>query len=350
MMTNQRQSLLRRIFAKQEAGIIAATALLIAGLSLVNPAFISRANILSLMITFSFIGIIAVGEAMMIMAGDFDISVGSVAGMGAVISTTFMLRTNCFGLLETGGEWIGVLLCVIIAVLLCGLVGLLNAFLVVKVRLAPFLVTIATYFIARSIANVIAKGVPVYPLPKTVDWLGDLRLSIGGWNTGISWIFIFFLVLTVIFEFILRKTEFGRAIYATGSNKVVAQLSGINTDKIRFFCFIITSMFAGLSGFMTAAYMRMGYSMTGNMWELMVIASVVVGGVSVAGGKGSMIGMFAGVVLIHVLSTGLVMLGMNTYLSYVFQGAMNVAAVFFDQLLRAREIKGASTGPSFEQA
>ena len=219
-------------------------------------------------------------------------------------------------------------------------------FLVVKVKLAPFLTTIATYFIARSIANVIAKGVPVYPLPKTMDRLGELKFTFGFFDSGISYVFIVFLILTVSFEYILRKTEFGRAIYAVGNNKNVAQLSGINTDKIRFFCFIITSMLAGASGFMVAAYMRQGYSMTGNMWELLVISSVVIGGVSITGGKGSMLGMFVGVVLIHVMNTGLVMLGLNTFLSYVFQGVLIVAAVFLDMLTRNRKIRSVSVSLS----
>ena len=346
MKTTQKQSLLKNVLAKQETGIIVATLLLIIGLSVMNPAFVSKENLLSLIITFSFVGIVAVGEALIIMTGDFDMSVGSVAGMGAVLSTTIMLGTSCFNMIGTGAEWIGVLLSGIISILLCGLVGLINAFLVVKVKLAPFLTTIATYFIARSIANVIAKGVPVYPLPQTMDRLGELKFTFGFLKSGISYVFIVFLVLAVLFEFILRKTEFGRAIYAVGNNRNVAQLSGINTDKIRFFCFIITSMLAGASGFMVAAYMRQGYSMTGNMWELLVISSVVIGGVSITGGKGSMLGVFIGVVLIHVMNTGLVMLGLNTFLSYVFQGMLIVAAVLLDMLTRNRKIRSASASLS----
>ena len=346
MKTSQRQSLLGKLLAKQETGVTVATVLLILGLSIVNSAFVSKENILSLLITFSFVGIIAVGETLVVLTGDFDISVGSVAGMGAVISTSIMLETSCFGLLGTGAEWIGMLSSIIITMLLCGLIGVMNAVLVVKVKLAPFVTTIATFYIARSIANVIAKGVPVYPLPQTFEQLGDLKLNFGVSESGISYVFIVFVVLVIVFEIILRKTEFGRAIYATGSNKNVAQLSGINTDRIRFFGFIITSMLAGLSGTMVSAYMRMGYSMTGNMWELLVISSVVIGGVSTTGGKGSMIGMFIGVILIHVMSTGMVMLGLNTYLSYVFQGMLIVAAVFLDKVSRGRKVKSLSVGAS----
>ena len=344
MNTIQRQSIFEKYFSNQETTIGIATVILIVALSIAQPAFISANNILSLIITFSFVGIVAVGEALIIMTKNFDISVGSVAGMGAIVSTTIMLNTDCFGFLGTDKEWFGVTLCVIISTLICGCIGLLNSFLIVTVKLTAFVTTIATLYIARGIANVLTKGVPVNPLPETVNRLGELKLKFSpDAENGISYVFIIFMALVICFEIILRKTSFGRNVYATGSNINVAQLAGINVNKVRYICFIITSMLAGFSGFTVSAYIQMGYPMSGNMWELLIIASVVVGGVSMTGGKGSMIGVFIGIVLIHVMSTGLVTLGLNTFLSYVVQGALIVAAVLMDNISRSRKVKNLAT-------
>ena len=340
MNNTRKQSIYEKYFSKQETTIGIATVILIAALAIAQPAFISPNNIFSLLGSFSFVGIVAIGEALIIMTKNFDISVGSVAGMGAIVSTTIMVNTSCFGFLGTEAEWFGVLLCVIISTLICGCMGLLNAFLVVTVKLTAFITTIATLYLARGIANVLTKGVSVSPLPETVNRLGELKLKLSpDADNGISYVFIIFVTLIIVFEIILRKTSFGRSVYATGSNINVARLAGINVNKVQYICFIITAMLAGFSGFTVAAYLQMGYSLTGNMWELLIIASVVVGGVSMTGGKGSMIGVFIGVVLIHVMSTGLVTLGINTFLSYVVQGCLIIAAVLMDNMSRRRKIK-----------
>ncbi len=334
-----KKSFVGKISRQQEFGVILILIGIVAFFSILKPAFLSQENIYSLLKTLAFTGIVAVGETLIILSGDIDISVGSTAGLGAIVSTSMMMEYNCFGMLGTGAEWFGVLLCIIIAVLICSIVGIVNAVLIVKIKLPAFIATIATLYSVRGIVNVITNGVPVFPLPETfMDGLGpaQIRLSSAG---GLSFSFLFFIGMVVLFEFLLRKTVFGRNIYATGSNIDVARLAGINTNKVRFMNFIITAMLAGFSGILVAAFTKQGYPPIGNSWELQVIAATVIGGISLKGGTGSVIGTMVGVLIINSLNTGLVMLGINTFIQTSIQGIMILAAVYIDVLRKNRKIK-----------
>lgn len=336
----QNRSLLKEITGQQETGIFVALIALIVLFSVTRPAFLSVENIASLLATMAFIGIVSIGETLLIVGGDFDISVGSTAGLGAIISTYIMVETSCFGLLGTGMEGIGVLLCCLIAIAACACVGVVNAFLVVKIRLSAFISTIATLYAVRGLVSVISKGVIVYPLPQSFNDIYNVKIKLSSnSDAGISISFMMFILLVVVFELLLRKSEFGRRIYATGSNASVARLAGINTDRVRALNFIIASILAGFAGILVAAYLKQGYPQIGNMWELLVIASVVVGGVSMSGGRGSMIGMIIGVLLINVVNTGLVMWGINTFVQSIIQGALIIAAVTVDKIVNNRKIE-----------
>jgi ribose transport system permease protein len=328
---NTQRNVFRRISRQQEFGVAMILVGIVALFSILKPAFLSQENIYSLLKTLAFTGIVAVGETLIILSGDIDISVGSTAGLGAIVSTTIMMEWNCFGMLGTQAEWVGVLICIILGIAICSVVGFINAILIVKIKLPAFIV--------RGVVNVLTNGVPVYPLPETfMNGLGpaQIRLSEAG---GLSLSFLLFVGLVIGFEFVLRMTTFGRNIYATGSNIQVAKLSGINTNRVRFYNFIITAMLAGLAGILVAAFTKQGYPPIGNSWELQVIAGTVIGGISLKGGTGSMIGTFIGVIIINALNTGLVMLGINTFIQTSIQGLMILAAVYIDLLRKNQKIK-----------
>jgi ribose/xylose/arabinose/galactoside ABC-type transport system permease subunit len=161
---------------------------------------------------------------------------------------------------------------------------------------------------------------------------------VGGEVLGISLPFIVFILLIVVFEILLRRSKFGRNIYATGSNREVAKLAGINTRKVRYMNFVILSMLAGLSGMLVAAFTRQGYPPIGDSWEMFIIAGCAIGGIALAGGYGSLIGTLIGIFIMNIVNTGLVMIGLNTFLQGTVQGVIILIAVYADILRRNRKV------------
>ena len=339
MQKTQQNSLTKRVFAQQETSILLILLGMILVFFMLKPAFLSQANIYSVLKTLAFYGIVAVGETLVILGGDIDISVGSTAGLGAVLGTKLMMDWRCFGLLETPYEWIGVIAIMLLTMLICSLVGVVNALLVVKLRVPPFVATIATLNIGRGLVMIITNGIPVYPLPDFfMNKLGQAQVYLTE-SGGLSVPFLMFIVLVVVFEYLLRRSSFGRNIYATGSNVQVARLSGINTDRVRMTNFVIVAMLASLSGMLVAAFTKQGYPPIGQQWELQVVAATVIGGISLTGGMGSMIGTLCGIFVMNVLDTGLTMLAFNTFLQTSVRGLLILVAVFIDRLRYTRKVK-----------
>jgi ribose transport system permease protein len=331
--------LLGQLMQGQIAMILPTLLILIGVFALINPVFISEANVFSVLKTLAFYGIVAVGETLIILGGDIDISVGSTAGFGAVFSTFLMMRYNCFGMLGSPTEWIGVLLSMIITIIVCSAVGFVNAGLVVHLKLPPFIATIATLYSVRGAIMVVTNGNPIYPLPTFfMDGIGRFEIPLTELG-GISLPFILFIFFVILFDFLLRRTTFGRNIYATGSNREVAKLSGINTNKVRYMNFVITSMLAGLSGILVAAFTRQGYPPIGQGWELQIIAATAIGGISLTGGSGSVIGTLIGILIMGVLNNGLVILGINTFAQSMVIGGVILIAVYVDILRLNRKVR-----------
>jgi len=336
------RSFLARIFSIQEIGILIPAFLLILLFYFINPVFLSAANILSVIKVLAFFGIIAVGETLVLIGGDFDISVGSQAGLGAVFSGFLMLKTSCFGLSNTPYEWIGVVVCIIITLAICSIVGFLNGYLVVDLKLPAFVVTIGTMWVVRGVVMVVTSGKTVYPLPQSFLNICNVQVpvtKIGDQVVGISMPFILFLLLIIVFEILLRRSKFGRNIYATGSNREVAKLSGINTRKVRYMNYVIVSIFSALSGVMVAAFMKQGHPVIGEGWEMLVIAGCAIGGATLTGGVGSMIGTIIGVFIINIVNNGLVIVGISSFLQQTVQGVIILIAVYIDIFRRNQKIR-----------
>lgn len=343
MAIENKEPLWRRILAVQEVGILIPMIVLIVVFQVLNTGFLSEANIFSMLKTMAFYGIVAVGETLIIISGDIDISIGSTAGFAAVFSTFIMMQFNCFGLMGTPFEWIGVLGIMVITAAVCSLIGFLNAFLIVDIKLPGFITTIGTLYAVRGAVMVVTNGNPIYPLPTFfMDVLGKAQIvvtSANGEPIGFSLTFIIFIVLVIVFEFLLRRTRFGRNVYATGSNIEVAKLAGINTRRVRYMNFVITAVLAAVSGMMVAAVTRQGYPPIGKGWEMQIIAMTAIGGVSMTGGSGSMMGTLIGVVIMNILDTGLVMVGINTFLQNVIQGFVILIAVYIDIVRRNQKVR-----------
>ena len=337
------RSFVARLFSVQEVGILVTLIALVVVFQIINSGFLSPANIFSVLKTLAFYGIVAVGETLIIIGGDIDISVGSTAGFGAVLSTFIMMQFNCFGMLNTSFEWIGVLICMIITLAVCSIVGFINGYLIVDVKLPAFIATIATLYIFRGAVMVVTNGNAIYPLPSFfMDGIGTFQIPItkvGNENIGISLPIIIFILLVIVMEFVMRRTRFGRSIYATGSNREVAKLAGIDTRRVRYTNFVITAVLASLSGMLVAAFTRQGYPPIGQGWEMQIIAATAVGGVALTGGSGSMTGTLIGILIMNIVNNGLVMMNIDTFVQQAVQGIIIIVAVYIDIVRRNQKIK-----------
>jgi len=309
----------RRTLAIREVGILIPLVLFTCLFAALNPRLLATPNIAAMLRGMSFIGVIAVGQTLLMVGGELDLSVGSVAGLCAILASWLMRYAG----------WPAEM--ALLAGLLCGAsTGLINGLVAVRLGLPAFIATLGMLYMARGADYLICGGYPVYPLPRSVTEFGKAE------PLGVSWSFWIFVVLVVAADVTLRKTGFGRQLCATGGNREAARISGINTSRIKITGYVLTGMLAALGGMLLMARINVGQAEIGVGWELDVIAGVVVGGVSLFGGVGTVLGTFIGLLIMQVVRTGLVMLPwpISTHWQTVAVGVIMIVAVGVDLLRR----------------
>lgn len=307
-----------RLLTGGEVGVIAALVLLTVFFYALEPAFMSPRNLRAILNVVSFVGIIAIGQTILLVAGEFDLSVGSVAGLSAVVAAKLMTTLALpVPIALLGGLGVGMFL------------GLVNGLIVVRLGIPAFIQTLGVLFVGQGLIQVVTNGYPVYPLPESITAVGRANLGF-----GLGWSFAFFILAVIIADFILRKTVVGRNMYATGGNKEVARLVGINTARYKIAAFVTVGGLAAVAGMFVMADMSTATTTIGSGWELVVIAGVVVGGVSLFGGAGSVIGGVIGILLLKVVQSGLVIIGISSNWQQIAVGVIMVLAVGLDILRR----------------
>lgn len=302
----------------------------------VSHSFLSYNSVASMLRAMAFVGIIAVGQTWLMIAGEIDLSVGSVAGLCAVASSWLMKYA---GWPVEAGLAAGILLgCV---------AGLINGIVAVRFGIPAFIATLGMLYIARGFNYLLCKGYPIYPIPDSLKAFGRAEPTGLSWAyrsfglaepRGLSWAFVIFIGAVLIGDFCLRRTVFGRMVYATGGNKEVARIAGINTDWVKLNCYMLTGALAGVGGMLLMAQLNVGQPEIGVGWELDVIAAVVIGGVSLFGGIGTVTGTFLGLMIMQVVRSGLVVTGVNTHWQTVAVGVIMILAVGVDLLRRRTKI------------
>ena len=278
-------------------------------ISLVNKGFLSPNNLLNIFRQTATVCVMAVAMTFVLASAEIDLSVGAVAGLASV---TTALIIGQYGL------WAG-----IIAGLMTGLlVGLLNGFLVTKIGIPSFLVTLGMTGIATGVAMWVTHTAPV-PIANTTYTFIFGQGNIGPLPTLFLWTFI----SLIIGHICLKNTPYGRQTLATGGNETAARYSGINTKRIKYITFVIMSMVAALAGMLYAGRLRSGRFQWGQGDELSVIAAVVLGGTSLFGGKGSVIGTIFGAILIGLINNGLSLMGLQSSQQMIVRGAIIIMAV-----------------------
>ncbi len=315
--------ILKSIVNKREFGIFIPLVIIFIGSGLVNPLFFGTQNITNIFFQASFIFIIGVAMTFVLISAGLDLSVGSVLGLGGVIAGLALL---------TG---LPIWLSVIIGLLLGVAVGLFNGFFIAFFKMPTLIVTLAMMYIARGICEYLTRGTPVYPLPLAFNQIGQGRLALTA-DFGIPWPIIIAVVVGIIGHVILVKTAFGRSVFAIGGNLETARLSGINVRKVTIIIYVFSAVMASLAGVTTAARLGSALSNAGMGMELNVIAAVIIGGTSMFGGVGSVLGTAIGALLMTTVTNAMAMLAISVFLQKVIIGAIILLAVGIDLYNRKR--------------
>ncbi len=284
------------------------------------PVFLKRSNLLAIVDRIVVIALIAIGMTMVIITAGIDLSVGSLIALSAVIGTMLMKK---MGGLQAPG-WV-VLVGFLAGILSCGIVGAIGGIIVARFKVAPFITTLGIMMMARGLAFMITGGFSIYQVPKALPWLGQGR------PLGIPNTVILLAVLYVTAHIFMAHTRMGRYIYAVGGNEEAARLSGVPVKFVIVFVYIISSLAAGLGGCIQASQLNTGTPNIGIMYELYVIAAVVVGGTSLSGGSGRILGTLIGAFIISVIQNGMNLLGIESYTQQVVLGAVILGAVLLDK-------------------
>ncbi|MCL5985567.1 MAG: ABC transporter permease [Actinobacteria bacterium] len=320
----EKGNILKRIFRTQQSALFLALIVLVVTFTVVSyfvrgeQVFFTTKNLFNILLQSSLIGIAAIGCTTIIVAGEIDLSIGSLQ---AVVGLAAVFFANL-----TGSMWVGLL-----AGLMVGfIVGSINSFIVLKMKVNSLIATLAMMIALRGLVYVITGGKSIQLAVKWLNWLGTGYISI----VPVPVIIIF--VLYAVFYFILSKTPFGRYIYAVGGNRRATLLAGINANKIKFAAFIISGILAAIAGVVLAARLNSSQPRSAAGFELNVIAATIFGGTSLSGGRGNLIGTILGVITLGVLLDGLIIFDVNPFYQEIVRGIILILAVFFDQLRRGQ--------------
>ena len=295
-------------------GIVIAFGLIIIILSFASNEFFTVYNIINILRQSSIIGIVAIGMAMMIIMGGIDLSVGSLLALSGVVA----------GMVANGTGGGNAMLAVLAGIGTGVASGAVIGTLVAWGRVEPFIVTLGMMTISRGLAMIFSHGIPVTGLNKAFTIIG------GGKIAGIPYPIIIYLVILLIATLLLKRTRFGRHIYAIGGNEQAAIVAGINIKVTKLKMFILLGGFTGLAGVILAGRVRSGSPSIANGYELDAIASCVIGGISFKGGIGTAVGAFIGTLIISTINNGLDLLNVQAFYQQVVKGVIIILAVLID--------------------
>lgn len=288
-------------------------------LSILSPQFMTYDNIMNVFRQVAFTVITGSAATLLMITGHMDLSVGSVLAFSGVISALLATRN------------IPVVIAGLVGVALGTLLGLLNGILVTKLNVTCVIATLGTMYVARGLSYIVTDGKSINSgLPRGFETIG--RSILGDIPVAV----IITIVILLIFFFLENKTVFGKYSFAIGGNKNAATLSGIKSNGIICCLYTLTGMMAGLSGVIMASRLGAGDPNVGDGFEFDCIVAIVLGGTSVSGGSGSVIGMALGALIVGFLSNGLNLLGVGSFYQTVFKGIILVGAVILDSYMKKR--------------
>lgn len=287
--------------------------------SFLSPVFLKPQNLLNILMHVSVIGIISVGMTFVILSAGIDLSVGSVVALSGVVSAEFMLAI-------TAGQNITAVLAVLVAMASGTVIGAINGSLISTWNIPPFIVTLGTMGIARGLALALSGGRSVYGFSNAIVFLGQ------GDIFGIPMPVIIFLFTVIIAHFVLFHTRFGLYTKVVGDNEMAARTTGINIRRQKLKVYALSGFLASVSGIIYMARINAAEPMAGNMYELDAIAAVIIGGTSLFGGAGTIIGTLIGTLIMGVLRNGLNLMAISPYYQRIAIGAVVIGAVLLEKV------------------
>lgn len=299
---------------KNNIGIIAVLVILFVILSFISPVFLTSSNLITVLQQITINVFLALGMTLVIILGGIDLSVGAIVALSGTLTVGFIVNSG-----------IPVYAAILLGVLLGGLIGLLNGFVIAQFKLPPFIVTLASMYIAQGIAYIYSGGQAARITNDAFTNIGTVRIF-----GFIPLPVVYMVILVAIFIILLSKTKFGTYVYAIGGNREAARLSGVPSKKVEISVYVLTGVLAAFAGIVLAARMYSGQPSVGQGYELDAIAACVLGGVSMAGGRGRISGTVFGAIVIGVVSNGLNLLGVNSFWQLLVMGLIILIAVIID--------------------
>jgi ribose transport system permease protein len=297
----------------RELNVLTALLVVAALISFATPYFLTTDNLMGVFRSFSLIAIMSIGMVMVIITGGIDLSVGSVMGLSSLTTAIGFENGLPTAVCVAGG-------------LLVGLVfGLFNGLLVTKIHLPPFIATLGSLSIGRGLMYIVTHGVPLTPdTPDVFSVFGQ------GYVGVVPVPVVIMLAMMVIFSVIMRRTRFGRHVYATGGNETAARLSGVKTGRVKLLVYMLSGTIAAIAGVISFSRYLSAEPASGFGAELDVIAAAAIGGASLSGGVGSVEGAIIGAALAGIISNGVVLMNINTYAQQAITGGVILIAVSLD--------------------
>jgi len=310
----------------REATLILIIVAIFIGMSFASPYFLTWHNMKAMMLSFSTEGIVVVGMTVLIIVGGIDLSVGAVMCLAMVIAgKLFLMGMN---------PWLASL----ISIGCCSFAGYLMGLTVTRIGLHTFIASLALMGIARGLSMTITQGTPLslFTLPPSFKFIGQ------GTVFGVPFVIIIFFVVIVISDYLLRHAAAFRKVFYTGSNEKAAEYSGINVNRVKLGAIVLCTTLAGFAGIIYMSKFGAATPNFGVGLELNIIAAAVIGGASLKGGEGSVLGAILGIALLSIVSSSLILLNVSVYWQDLIKGAILLLAVSIDQILHNRRSCAAS--------
>ncbi len=320
------RAVLRALTSRQELVILALVLLVAAGLSLLSANFYQPTNLLNLARNVSWFAVAALGVSMVIVIGGIDLSVGAVMALAGLVCGLCLRAELPLALAIAAGLAAG------------GAAGLLNGLLVARLNLPPFIVTLGTMGVARGLTFGLTNGAPIRDLPLEFRALGQSDLQIGALTLPAS--LLAMAVLAGLVALLLDRTVMGRYIYTLGRDELALRLVGVPTEQIKMAVYTLSGLLAACGGIMMTAWLGVAAPTAAEGYELDIIAAAVIGGASLFGGEGGVVGAVLGTLLMLMVRNGMVLLGFPAYWQVGAIGAMILAVVLIDYLRRRRLTRG----------
>ncbi len=323
MQTNQAQLVGRirhELVHRAEMGTILPLILLGIIIGIVNPSFFAAGNLIDVLRATSYTFIIAAPLTMLMISGGSDLTVGAVTNLGGVVVA--------WGMVKLG---LPILPSIVLALIAGAICGLIKSLIVVRASLPAFIVTLGLQYVINGFVLVTTEGVPITGFPSEFKPLGQGRAIL-----GIHWTILIAVILGIAIQILLNRTKYGRRLAAVGGNQETAKLAGINVSRTRFIVNIMVSVFAAFCGVLMASRFNSAQTGVGTGTEMTIMASVIIGGTSMMGGTGSVIGSLLGCLLLAVINNGLILMRVSSFWQNMIFGGILLASLFIDKYRRSR--------------